>query len=653
MKADSSAVTHRWIKWTVALVAAPLVLAAVFITIFGWNWLRGPIERIALEKTGRVLQINGDFNVSLGWPRPHIYAGAVTFANPAWAKEKQMVSAEAVDITLDLPQLLRRKIVFPEVKLLAAVVFLEQGSEGRKSWLLDRKQQDEGAVVQLGRVTLQKGQLGYDDVEQKTSIRAQISTTEQPSESPGVNFAAQGRYKGQPVIVKGQGGPVLALRDESTPYPLTIDLTVGGTGVKAQGTITGLLKFVELDLRLALRGTSLAQLYPLIGIAMPATRSYVAEGQLIHSGQNWRYQKFSGRIGRSDIAGTFELDTGGKRPALKAELVSKLLDIADLGPLIGVRPNRSQTTTATKTTRVLPDLPFNTERWDSVDAEVTLQAKTIRRDEALPLEDLQTHLSLRDSVLTLDPLNFGIAGGQLNTVISLDGRQDPIQAKARVKAEKMSIAKLFPTVALNQISIGQVNGEFELTGKGNTVAQMLATSNGNAGLVVAGGEISKLMMERVGLHLWEMLELNLTGDKRIKLRCAVADFNLRQGIMHTDALVLDTAVTTIVGTGSLDLREEKINLTLNQKTKNTSPLALRSPIYIRGSFQNPEVKIDQARLAARALGALALGLVNPLLTLLPLVDPGPGADSDCGQLLRAARALSKSQKPSLGISSPS
>ena len=143
-------------------MAAPLVLAAVFITIFGWNWLRGPIERIALEKTGRVLQINGDFKVSLGWPRPHIYAGAVTFANPAWAKEKQMVSAEAVDITVDLAQLLRRKIVFPEVKLLAAVVFLEQGSEGRKSWLLDLKQQDENALVELGRVTLQKGQLCID-----------------------------------------------------------------------------------------------------------------------------------------------------------------------------------------------------------------------------------------------------------------------------------------------------------------------------------------------------------------------------------------------------------------------------------------------------------------------------------------------------------
>jgi AsmA protein len=41
----------------------------------------------------------------------------------------------------------------------------------------------------------------------------------------------------------------------------------------------------------------------------------------------------------------------------------------------------------------------------------------------------------------------------------------------------------------------------------------------------------------------------------------------------------------------------------------------------------------------RALGAIALGIVNPVLTLIPLIDAGPGKDSDCGQLLRDARAL--------------
>ncbi|HEY5292052.1 MAG TPA: AsmA family protein, partial [Burkholderiales bacterium] len=336
----------RLLKWTAGLLLAPVLLAVLFIAIFGWNWLRGPIERMTLDKTGRELVINGDLQLKFGWPLPRIHAGAVTFANPAWAKEKQMVAADAVEIAIDLPQLLLRNIVLPEVRLERPVVFLEQASGGRKNWLLDLNQQDEQARIRIDRLTLDHGRLGYDDAGQKTSIRSELSTGLSTSNAKpagaGVTFTALGHYKGLPLKASGNGGPVLGLRDESTPYPLKADLAVGHTSVKADGTITSLLKFSAMDMRLALRGDSLAQLFPLLGIALPETRAYATEGHLLHSGNTWRYQKFSGRIGDSDIAGSVQVDTGGKRPAMNADLVSKVLDLADLGPLIGARPGSVQ-----------------------------------------------------------------------------------------------------------------------------------------------------------------------------------------------------------------------------------------------------------------------------------------------------------------------
>jgi AsmA protein len=41
----------------------------------------------------------------------------------------------------------------------------------------------------------------------------------------------------------------------------------------------------------------------------------------------------------------------------------------------------------------------------------------------------------------------------------------------------------------------------------------------------------------------------------------------------------------------------------------------------------------------RAVGALALAVINPLLALIPLVDAGPGKDSDCKQLVRDSRTV--------------
>lgn len=644
----------RALKWTAGIVLAPVVLAILFVLFFGWNWLRAPIEKKTVESTGRILEIKGDLKIKFGWPHPRIHADAVTFANPSWARERQMVSAEAVEVSVSLPQLLRFNIVLPEVHLQRPVVFLEQNADGRKNWLLDTEQRDEDARIRIDRLTIDHGTLGYDHAAQKTSIRAELRSENLQPGGAGVVFSAQGRFKGEPIKAHGKGGPVLGLRDESAPYPLAVELNVGQTGVKVEGTVTSLLKFSAVDMHLSLRGASLAHLFPLLDIAFPETRGYRAEGHLVHSGQSWRYEKFSGVIGDSDLAGTLQLETGGKRPALKGDLQSRVLDINDLGPLIGAKPGKVQlarempapapTVTTSARARVLPDIPFSADRWDSVDAEVTLKAGTIRRAKELPIENLSTHLSLRDSVLVLKPLDFGIAGGHLDAMISLDGRKSPIQARAQVRARKILVARLFPTLGLNQGSAGQINGEADLSGTGNSVAGMLAGSNGKVGLVVANGEFSRLMVEAVGLHLWEMLQLKIAGDRPVKLRCGVADFDVKNGTMLAEAIVLDTEVTTILGTGSIDLRQETLNLTVAQRTKKTALVALRPPIYIRGTFAHPSVELDKVQLAVRSLGAIALGAINPLLVLVPLIEAGPGRDSDCAQLVRDAKAMPRMQK---------
>jgi len=78
-----------------------------------------------------------------------------------------------------------------------------------------------------------------------------LDVSTQPA-GAGVSFTAQGCTR---PVAQGtrHRWAVLGLRDESTPYPLAAELTVGHTGVKADGTITSLLKFSAMDMRLVLR----------------------------------------------------------------------------------------------------------------------------------------------------------------------------------------------------------------------------------------------------------------------------------------------------------------------------------------------------------------------------------------------------------------
>lgn len=622
----------------VTLVGVAIVLVAV-ASIRNWNILREPIARAVETRTGRSLQIGGDLEIALGWRDVHVRVADVTFSNPPWASQKNMIDVTNGAFDIALFPLLRGKIVFQDVRLDHAVLDFEKSRDGRKNWLLDRNQRDSTARVVVRHLAVRDGRVVYDDPAEATHLSARIATSEaRPDAASPLTFTVQGRYKGEPLVAQGAGDPVLALRDETRPYHLNVSGKIGQTSVSADGHLTNLLNLSAADLQISLRGTSLVQLYPLLGVVFPDTPPYTTHGRLVHGPHQWRYEKFSGRVGKSDITGSLSVDTGTSRPVLVASLNSTRLDISDLGPVVGAG-RAGPAGAASKPVpegRILPQQPFRTARWNHMDADVTLMAGSIIRPEALPLQKLSTHLQLRDGRLVLDPLQFDIAGGTLAGSVKLDGRSAPIRAAAALKVRKLKLAQMFSTLDPAMTSIGEFNGIIDLKGQGDSVAAMLGSADGRVSLVIGGGEVSKLMMETVSLHLLEMLKLKLSGDEPVRVRCGIADFDVKQGVMQSDMLVLDTDVSRIDGSGRIDLGEERIDLTVLPTTRKLSLVALRTPIHVEGSFVHPQVGLDKGKLVLRGLGAIALGVINPALALIPLIDTAGDARSDCRRLLKEA-----------------
>jgi AsmA protein len=384
----------------------------------------------------------------------------------------------------------------------------------------------------------------------------------------------------------------------------------------------------------------MSELYEIINVALPQTPRYVTEGRLVREGSVVRYENFTGKVGESDLSGTLQVDTGGKRPFMKGDLQSKVLDLGDLGVVVGTEEPSEK--------GVLPDSPFDPARWDSVDADVRIRAGTIRRPKQLPLQDLNARIQMKDRVLTLNPLEFGIAGGKLAGPVVLDGSKDTIRAELKMRIQKLQLAQLFPTLEQNKTSVGDIGGLVELSGSGNSVARMLATSNGKIGAFMDGGEVSRFMMELVALDLWDAAAVKLKGDENINIRCAIADFAVKDGMASTNAFVVDTSVVLVEGGGAVNLKSEEMDLKLNPKPKDNSIASLNSPLYVRGTFSKPQVSPDVGRLAAKGLGAIVMGVINPLLAVLPLFKEGKGEDSPCQQLIAMA---TKSKKEAATASS--
>lgn len=621
-------------KWILGIVLVLLGMMVVLYNWSNWNLLKGPISRTVETKSGRALQINGDLIMHLRWPNTRIRTSHLRFANPEWAEADDMIDVKNLALKLHIPSLLKGSVLLTEVKLDEAKVSLEKSVDGRKNWLLDRYQKNENSSVKINTLAVNKGHISYFEPAKKTRIQADLSTTPHTATAAaGLIVEARGSYLGQPLKASGRGGNLLSLRDQTRAYPLIIRGSIGPTAASAAGFVTNLMSFSALDLNIELRGGNLAQLYPLTGVVLPDTPPYKTRGRLIRDGKIWRYEKFRGQIGKSDISGTVSLDARqSPRPFLKGNLHSNRLNFADLGPLVGSK--QPATTSSSPRERILPTSPFRTERWNKMDADVTIKANSIIRNEALPINDLSTRLHLQNAKVTLEPLKFGVAGGTLAGFIKLDGSASPIRASTDLKARKIQLAKLFPKLESAKTSVGLVNGDVELSGRGNNVASMLGGSNGRLALVLNEGEISRFMMEAVGLHILEMLQIKLTGDRNIKIHCGIVDMGVNQGVMQSRVMMLDTDVTRLTASGNINMRNETLDLTLTQKSKKFSLIALRPPIHVKGSFTQPKASVDKGTLATRGLGAVVLGAVNPLLALIPLVETGKKQNSECDRLIR-------------------
>jgi AsmA protein len=621
----------RILKWFGGTVL--LVFVLLFLTLsLGLNLLlKGPITRAVSKASDRELVI-GRLTPVWSWLHPRFRAEGVTFANAKWGKAEYLLKADAVEASIEVLPLLAGRVVIPEVHLEKADLSLEQNAEEKKNWVLkEDPEPKQESRIHIKLLTLDHARFAYIDATRDIDLETRLST-----DATGVGFAVQGKYNGMPLKASGHGGPVLSIRDEDTPYPVKAQVKIGVTSTGLDGTLSGIVGFKKLDLRVEkLSGKSLDELYHIINVAFPATSPYTTSGRLVRDGGMVRYEKFTAKIGESDLAGTLEVDTEAKRTRMTGDITAKLLNFVDLGPLVGTdKPGQKS--------GVLPDAPFDSSRWDSVDADVKIRAGTINRPDQLPLQHLNTRIVMKDKVLSLDPLDFGIAGGKIAGTVRLDGRQEPIKADLRMGVTDLKLGELFPTVEKAKASVGDVSGMIELSGSGDSVAKMLGSANGKIGVFVDGGEVSKFLMNAVAIDLWGLARTRIEGDDNVEIRCAVADFGVENGVAKANALVFDTGLVNVGGEGTISLKDERMDLKLNPDPKDKSVASLNSPLYIRGTFSQPKVGPDMKRLAVKGAGALALGVINPLLAVLPLLNRGDGKDSNCAALITAATSSDRS-----------
>lgn len=625
---------HPVLTLLAVLVAA---LIALYV-LWDWNWFKRPIERRVQAQTGRALKIVGDLDVDLGRITT-VRADGLRFGNAAWSKQPTMAETERLELQFELwPALFKGEFRIPQLRLTKPRVQFERGPEGVGNWVFGK---EGGKPPQFRNLWIDDGRLQFIDSRQKTNLDVAVaSLSPRDNEvAPTISVEGGGRWKGNRMTLKGTAESPLELRNTAQPYRIDMRGSSGATHAHARGTLLDPLRLRDFDLKLALSGENLEDLYPLIGVATPPTPPYRLDGQLTRDGRTWKYDGFTGIVGDTDLAGYAHV-TNGDRTLFKADLRSKRLDFDDLAGFVGAAPQaggseatnaklRAKAAAQAARARVLPDTPYKLDKLRAMDADVRLRAARVN-SPSLPLDDMDAHLFLDNGMLRLEPLNFGVAGGDIRSNIRMNAREATIRTSADVTARGLNIGQLLPNAELMKDAVGKVGGNMKINGTGNSIAQILGSSGGDISIGMGRGQISNLLIEFAGLDIAEAVKFMITKDRKIPIRCAFGDFAVRNGVMTTRAMAFDTTDTIIIGEGDLSLKNETLNLTLKPRPKDRSIFSFRSPLLVGGTFKDPSFKPDLKRVGLRGAIALALGSIAPPAALLATIEFGPGEDSSCG-----------------------
>ena len=633
---------HPWLTALGVLVVAIVIL----VLLWDWNWFKPPLERYVQARTGREFRIGGNLDVDLG-RTVVVRADRVRFANADWSKQHDMASADRIEVGVRVWPLFHHDVVVPDIRLAKPDLRLEKGPRGAGNWdFLPKDQPPSKWDMRFQRLWIKDGRLQYLDPAAKTDIDVTVDSLgqEKAGAAPPIAVEGDGHWKGNRFTLRGRAESPLDLRDTDSPYRIDAHAQAGATKAHARGTLLDPLRLRDFDLKLALSGKNLEDLFPLLGLALPPTPPYALDGRFTREidgkRTTWHYDRFTGKVGDSDLAGSASVTTGGARPYLRGDLVSRKLDFDDLAGFIGGAPDTgggestnpelaALAAQRAASPRLLPDTPYNLEKLRAMDADVRLRAARIDAPK-LPLDDMDAHLKLEGGLLRLDPLDFGVAGGDIRSTIRMDARESPIRTRADIGARGLNLGKLLPDSKLAQDAIGKVGGDVHLAGAGNSIATMLGSSDGTAVVGMGKGRISNLVMELAGLDIAEALKFLIEGDRQIPIRCAFGDFNVANGLMTANALAFDTTDTIIVGEGTISLKDETLRLKLRPRPKDRSFLVLRSPLIAEGTFKHPRFHPDYARVGLRGALALVLGNIAPPVALLATLELGPGKDADCG-----------------------
>jgi uncharacterized protein involved in outer membrane biogenesis len=336
-------------------------------------------------------------------------------------------------------------------------------------------------------------------------------------------------------------------------------------------------------------------------------------------------------VGENRLTGEGRLDLTGPRPRLGVIVTAPSIQLDDFPLPERLTEDPRPTVTAQGVRATARGLARATERLMSagflrrLDAVLDVEVGEVvsGRDR---LADGTLRIQVIEGRLYLGPAQVNLPGGTLELAIAYDPTTPEVDFKAGAYIERFDYGVLARHLHQAEGVRGLFSLNLELAGKAPSLDAITRHANGRMDFAiwpedVRGGIFN---MWSVNLLLAVLPLIDPGGNSHVN--CIVGRFDLKDGVLSDDKIMIDTTRVRVSGAGSANLATDELAFVFRPRAKGLALFRLQTPLRVTGTLTDYRIGVERRDLPESILRLIASPILLPLerLTLGPL--PRDGAD---------------------------
>jgi AsmA family protein len=456
--------------------------------------------------------------------------------------------------------------------------------------------------------------------------------------APGqpVTLDLDGAIDVTPLTIRIKSGALPDFLKTSSDVPFSLAAATAGAQLTLSGKVALPINQLAVRLELSAHGDRFDSLNQLARVQLPPWGPWELGGKFRVSNSGYEVLDLALRVGESKLDGHGSLTTTGVPPRVNVDLRAPRVQLDDF---------KLANWSLFEKKEKQPARPLSVEEMRAKAKEAAAQGQKLLSPEVLrslnasldvAVEEVLSgadklgsgalKAQLTEGKFVLDPAEVNVPSGSAHVAFSYYPTDKDVTVHATIQVDRFDYGILARRIKPSTDMQGLFSLQVGLDARARTLDALMQHANGRIDFAVWPRDFKSGIFDLWAVNLLVALLPAVDSASESKVNCAVGRFDLRDGKLTQDKILMDTSRMRVNGVGKVDFTTEVLAFRLVPKAKTPQFLSLATPVEVTGKITDFKIGVAGSDVLETVGRLLTSIFVVPFEMLTQHSLPRDGAD---------------------------